>query len=147
MYFVKTKKEILDALLFWFIVLSLCFVAHTLYAKETIPTSAEDAQFELWIQKMYDHAGINHEPEKDTVFVYVNEHWTNGKDGWRYKAIRHLGCIAGDEFAGELTIPYHIEVLLLVSRSDGSVVTETVAAGNIHKESCELNDFFQFKLL
>lgn len=140
LFFVKTKES-LDALFFWFIVLSFCFVAHTLHAEKTMSPSAEDAQFELWIQKIFDHSGFSHQPEKDTAFVYVNQNWKKGVDEWRYRAIRRLGCAARTEFAGELTPPYQIEILLLVPRTDGTVVTELVAAGNIDKESCALKEF------
>lgn len=107
--------------------------------------SQEDAQFELWVRKAYDNIGIDHEEEGDKVFVYVNEHWKNGKDEWRYKAIRRLGCAARTEYIGELKPPYTIEILLHIRRRDGSVITETVATGNIDKNSCKLNDFFSIE--
>lgn len=125
----------------WLLLVVLLLIAFKQARAEMSPLSAEDAQFELWIRKTYDHAGIYHQETQDKVFIYVNKNWQTGEREWKYKAIRRLGCAARSEYAGELTPPYNIEILLLAPRRDGSVVTETVAAGNIDKKSCMLSEF------
>ncbi len=104
--------------------------------------SAENTHFELWLRKTFDHTGIYHGKTHDTVFLYVNENWHNGANEWRFKAIRRLGCAARREYADELTLPYMVEILVFVPQPSGSVVTETVAAGNINNETCAFDDFF-----
>lgn len=131
--------DVMYVLVMLFALSILVFLARECGAET--PPPPVNAPFELWLGNTLDHTGITHTSEKDTVFVYVKENWKKESDEWRFKAIRRLGCAARTEYAGELKPPYNVEILLLVSRPDGSVVTETVAAGNIDQESCALNDF------
>lgn len=72
----------------------------------------------------------------------MNEHWQDGPDEWRGKAIRRFGCAMRTVHARELAPPYQVEILISLPKKGDQMVTETVAAGNIDREYCTLTDFF-----
>ena len=140
--------NVLQKKLFSFLVITsfLSFGYYPIFAEDhgDLPAfSADDMLFEFWLGKTYENMGI-FIGEPKTVFVNVNhEGWFNGKDEWRIKAIKRLGCAARAIYHEyELEPPYNVEIRVAsLPLLDGSITYEIAAAGNIVKYLCALQDY------